>query len=442
MTRVLICGCLPALLGAFDFGFLALAGPRLAPSLGVAGSAYPWLFSTSSFAYGAAVMPAVALTARMGPARVLALGLAGVAAGAGTLAATSGLASTLVARALNGAGGALAAIAALALLAAIAREDQRRTAFAALGGAIALGFAAGALAAGIEQWRVVLGAVGVIALASASLAASLRPGGGSANARGATSGWGTPASVVRLRGGGRLTVAILCGAAGIAGADAREWWAIPALGLAAGLGVAALRRATDWLPPHRTALAAAVAAGAATTASGVGATILIAGALATHHLPGALLGAFGLAVLPGSSLASRLSQAVGARGTAAIGLAVQALGLIAVAAALTAGATPVVVAILVFATGHVVANGGSAATVAEAAGAPAAPAVGLLIAAQYLAGGIGPLAATAIAAAHGAQVGIVAAAVLALVGACPIVVARRGASRPVRASAVRRHVSR
>ena len=55
-------------------------------------TAYPWLFSASSFAYGAAVMPAAALAARLGPERGLAFGLAGVAAGAGTLAAASGLA--------------------------------------------------------------------------------------------------------------------------------------------------------------------------------------------------------------------------------------------------------------------------------------------------------------------------------------------------------------
>jgi hypothetical protein len=389
VNRATACGCVPALLGAFDFGFLALAGPRLAPGLGVTGDAYPWLFSASSFAYGAAVMPAAALTARLGPARGLAFGLTGVAAGAGTLAAASGLAVTLGARALTGLSGALAATAAIALLAAIAREE-------------------------LPPGRLVLAAACLAALVGALVSSRLPRLSGHP-------------LVPELRGGAVLTVAIVCAAAGIAEADARELWAIPLLVLAGVLARTALRRAAGWLPPRRAALGAAAFAGAATTASGVGGTILIAPALTDQHLPGALLGVFGLAVLPGSRLAARLTASAGAHVTAATGLAVQALGLLAAALTLASGsgALWVAMALLVFGTGHVAANAGAAAAVASLAGPRPTAVLGLLIAAQYVGGGVGPLLASAVATGHDAPAGVLVAAAIAVIGALPLAVGRR-----------------
>ncbi len=164
MSRVALCGCLPAALGAFDFGLLALAGPRIAPTIGADGAAYPWLFSSASFAYGAAVMPAAVLTSRLGPPRALATGLAGAAAGALTLAAARDLVPALAGRVIAGAGGALAATAGLALLSAIADPPARRAAFAGVGSAGAAGFAVGALAAASAQWRFALVAVAAVAI--------------------------------------------------------------------------------------------------------------------------------------------------------------------------------------------------------------------------------------------------------------------------------------
>jgi hypothetical protein len=241
-----------------------------------------------------------------------------------------------------------------------------------------------------------------------------------------------------------LTVAIICAAAGIAEADARRLWAIPFLALAALLARIALRRATGWLPPRRSALGAAAFAGAATTAGGVGGTVLIAIALTDQHLPGALLGVFGLAVLPGSRWAARLTARAGAQVTAATGLAVQALGLLGAALALaTGGGAPwVAVALLVFGTGHVAANAGAAAAVAHLAGARPPAVLGLLIAAQYVGGGTGALVTTAVAAGREAYVGVLVAAVMALVGALPLAALRRASPRPApveRVSALREH---
>jgi MFS family permease len=413
MTRATLCACVPAALGAFDFGLLALAGPRVAEETGVAGAAYPWLFSASSFAYGAAVMPAAALTGRLGPGRALAIGLAGTAAGATALALAHGLAVALVARVLFGSGGALAATAAIALLTAVADDAGRRTGFAALGGAVAAGFAAGAVLAGVDGWRhVVLVAAAtalVAAVAVAHLPAPPRPP--------------SPA----LRGAALLTVAIVTAAGAIVGID-RGWaWAPIVLVLAGGLAIVALRRSTRWLPSRRPELGAACLAGAATTASGVGAMVLLGPALLGAQLPGALLGIFGLGVLPGAWIARQAIAKAAALNAAAAGLALQALALATLALVLRGGAVgpSVAATVALFGTGHVVANAAAAAAVAELAAGRPAPAAGLLIAAQYVGGGIGALLMTDIAGGYGATVGVLAAALLAALGAAPAVVTTR-----------------
>ena len=84
MRRLALCACVPAALGAFDFGFLAQAAPTFAPRLGAGGAATPWLFSASSFAYAAAVLPASRATAALGPSRALAAGLAASAVAVAT----------------------------------------------------------------------------------------------------------------------------------------------------------------------------------------------------------------------------------------------------------------------------------------------------------------------------------------------------------------------
>ena len=208
------------------------------------------------------------------------------------------------------------------------------------------------------------------------------------------------------------------------------------LALAGGLARTALRRAAGWLPPRRAALAAAAFAGAATTASGVGGTVLIAIALTDQQLPGALLGVFGLAVLPGSRWAARLTARARAQVTAATGLAVQGLGLLGAAVALASGggALWLAIALLVFGTGHVAANAGAAAAVADLAGPRPTAVLGLLIAAQYVGGGTGALMTTAVAAGYDVPAGVLVAAAIAALGALPPAVslleARRTAGSP------------
>lgn len=433
VTRTTVCGCVPAALGAFDFGLLALAGPRVASAVGATGEAYPWLFSASSFAYGAAVVPAAAVIARLGPPRVLALGLAVSAAGTAALACASALALALVARVLFGLGGALAATAALSLLAGVEDEDARRGAFAALGGAVGAGFATGALLASVPSWRLVLLAVATTCVLTAC--AALRRRG----ARGSSPPFADPSpgevgahappdrAVVRAGDSPRPGVDALPGAVVLAAAIAlaavalsRDGTPAVAVGvaLAAGLAIAGLRRARPWLPSRRAGLAGVCLAGAAITASGVSATILTGTALAAEDRAGALLGVFGLAVVPGAWLARIVAHRSGHAIATAAGLALQALGLFALALVLSRSAGPAAIAaaVALFGLGHVAANGGAAGAVTALAG-PAAPGVAaLLVAAQFVGGGAGPVLTADLPAATGVAV----AAVIALGGAVVI----------------------
>ena len=397
MTRATLCGCLPAALGAFDFGFLALAGPRLAPALGTAGGAYPWLFSASSFAYGAAVMPAAYLSARLGPARALAAGLLVVAAGTGLLAMSNAIAMTLAARALFGLGGALSATAALTVLAG---SERKSAGFAALGAAIAAGFSGGVLLASVVQWRLVLGGVAVVVLAAAIVAA-----------RGARSPDERSSGVA---GSLPITTAIVLVAVAVAGAGERLAWAVIPVLAAVCLALVAARH----VPALRSGrfLAACLAA-AATTATGVGATILLGSALVARQWPTVLMAGFGLGVLPGTWIARRLISGAGAPGAAAAGLALQGLALasLAIVLGIRAPAGAVALVVVLFGAGHVAANAGAAA--AGMAGTSATLPAALLIAAEYVGGGLGPLVIVPVADAYDAPAAILVAALVALVAA-------------------------
>jgi hypothetical protein len=211
----------------------------------------------------------------------------------------------------------------------------------------------------------------------------------------------------RLPGAASLTVGIVLTAGAVAMAD--RWVAIP-LGVAA--GVALLARL-----PRAPGLAAAWIAGAATTGTGVGATVLVGPAMGDMGLPPALVGVFGVGVVPGAWIAHRLVAGAGPSRAAAGGVSLQALALAAVALALGAPAFALAAALVGFGIGHVTANAGAAAA-ALADGPPT-----LLLAAQYVGGGVGPLAIGAIATAHGTGSAVLAAAVLAFAGAVPSLIA-------------------
>ena len=335
MTRRVAAGCAPALLGALDFGFLVVAAPELAAELEMA-SAYAWIFSAGSLAYGAVVMPAETLLGRFAASRVLAAGLAVAAAGIVLVAAAGGVAAALAGRVLFGAGTGAAAAPALVLLAG---DDA---AYARMGGAIALGFSTGVLLGAAGAWRTSLIAIAALAAAGAVVAARVDDG-----------------LVPRRDSSGALRLGAATAAAGafLALVRAEPVAGAVALAVAAALAASAWRAVGARLPEPRTRVLVACAAGAATTMSGVSAMVLLG--LRLGGTPSSaddlVLALFGLATLGAVGAARRLTLRAGPLATAAVGLAAQGLAILAVASPSPAVLVP---SVALFGAAHVVANAG------------------------------------------------------------------------------------
>jgi Major Facilitator Superfamily len=399
VTRRTLVGCAPSLLGALDFGFLALAAPVIAADLRLGPAAYPWLFTAGSLAYGAVVLPAEGLVGRVAPSRLLAAGLSVAAVGIAALVLASGLAGALAARVLFGVGSGVAAGPALVLLAGEDEAGSGEGAFARMGGAIAIGFSTGVLLSVSIDWRASL--VVVLALLTAMIAAAVRLTAGHPPVRGGASG------ALRLGAATAATGAFL------AALPARPQFGVAALVTAAALALSGWRAARARLPVSRAPLATACAAGAATTMSGVGAMVLLGQELggAATLADGFTLAVFGVGTLPAVMAARALSRRVGATGTAVTGLVLQAVALLLIARTLGA-APPLAPAVALFGAGHVVANAGAAAAAMQAGGAAA----GLYVTCQYVAGGAGPLVVLGMAGERGEAQGMALAAVIALGG--------------------------
>jgi DHA2 family methylenomycin A resistance protein-like MFS transporter len=389
--RAAALGCAGILLGALDFGFMTLAGPAIDRGLDL-GAAYPWLFAASSLAYGATLMPAGSLVERLGAGAVFRAGLVLYAGGLAVTALAPAVGVLLAGRALLGAGGGALIPAALALLAGVEVRSGRRLAFAGSGGAVATGFVGGVLlgafaAPGIG-WRWALLALCPPVLLLAPLAR----------------GVGRRAAPAAARPAGALAIAAsaVATAAGLSVVGHAPFACAAALAVAAVLAGVGLRRAArspgGWLPARarRRGLAAGVAAGAATTASGVGGAALLGRALpgAAELSPaatGLVLATFGLAVPVAVPAARALGGALGAAGCCGAGLAIQAaaLGGLAVIPLTAPGAVAAGVAL--FGAGHVTANAGAAQAVMDTATGRPGPLGGLLATAQYAGAGAGAL---------------------------------------------------
>jgi MFS family permease len=407
--------------GALDFGFLSTAGPAIGADLGL-GDAYPWLFSAGSFAFAAALPLVGGILGHASPARVLRLGAAGAALGYAFLILAPGAPAGIAARMVTGAGGAAMLPAALAVLGAAGASGG----FARSGGAVAAGFASGALLGGVAAeltgWRIAAAAVATLPLVLAWRQ----------NAQSVLSPRQKRQTFLSLpEGTMRLSAAMVACAAAL-------WLGSRPLGIGAAVigasAVAAGVRGGSLPGARRTAQVCAL--GFATTASGVGATALLGAVLARAGAP-VLLGAFGLAVPLAVGLAARVSTRHGAAGCATIGLLVQGgalLGLapaVAGSAAATVAPAPgaVVAALLVFGLGHVLANAGAVELAVHGAGAATGPAASLLGSSQYAGGAIGSLVVFSAAGAGIADpaAGLAAACLLAAGGAGFAVIA---AGRP------------
>jgi DHA2 family methylenomycin A resistance protein-like MFS transporter len=425
--RAAALGCVGIFLGALDFGFMTLAGPAIDRDLEL-GGAYPWLFSASSFGYGATLMVASRLVDRSGPGVVFRAGLALYGGGLCVAAAAPGAGVLLAGRALLGVGGGALMPAAFTLLAGVEERAGRRLAFASSGGAVAMGFVCGVLlgVAGAESgWRAPL-----LALCAAVLMlAPLTRGAGEAASAAAP-----PEGVLAIAASALLAASglSLAGRAPAAGAAA-----LAATAAAAGAG---LRRASGWLPtgsPGR-ALATSCVAGAATTASGVGAAALLGRALpqtaaASPAATGLVLATFGLAVPLAVPAARAMSGALGAARCGGVGLAAQGIALGGLAAIPLSAHGAVALVIAVFGAGHVVANAGAAEGAMDAASDRPGPVAGLLATAQYVGAGVGALAVLGAAGgetptAASVRAGLLLATAIALTGALLVLMPKARAS--------------
>ena len=450
--RAAALGCAGIFLGALDFGFMTLAGPAIDRDLEL-GAAYPWLFSASSFAYGATLMIAGWLVDRSGPGVVMRTGLV-LYAGGLALAALAPAAGVLLAgRALLGVGGGAVVPAALALLAGVEARGGRRLAFASSGGAVAAGFVGGVLLGSLAVpplgWRWVLLAVCPAILALAPLArGSGTRGPTPRSARGSgTRGVSPPRS--RPAGVVAVAASALIAAAGLSVAARAPAVCATALALAVVLAGAGLQRAArpegGWLPAGagQRGLAGVCLAGAATTASGVGGAALLGRALPdvgqlSPAATGLVLATFGLAIPLAVPAARVISGALGAASSCGVGLATQAAALAAAAATPLDAHAAIAVAVMVFGAGHVVANAGAAEAAMDAAADRPGPLAGLLATAQYVGAGVGAVVVLSAAGgsaptAAGVRTGLLLAAAVALGGALTVLATRPRALRSARA---------
>jgi hypothetical protein len=220
---------------------------------------------------------------------------------------------------------------------------------------------------------------------------------------------------VALHGVAPLSAAIVAVAVGVATGKAVV--AIAALVVALALAWVGLR-AVDWLPTSRRRLVAVCMAGAATTAGGVGATIVLGTEMAAREWSPAWMATFGLGVLPGAALARRLGRRRGECAGLASGLWLQAfaLSLSALTLSMALGRLALLATVVAFAVGHVAANSSAAAAITDLARDHVAPLAALLIAAQYVGAAVGPQLTDALATTSGTSGAIAAGAVLTAAG--------------------------
>jgi MFS transporter, DHA2 family, methylenomycin A resistance protein len=431
--RAPVAGCAGILIGALDFGFMTIAGPAIGRDLAL-GDAYPWLFSASSFSYGATLMLVGWLVDRHG-ARTLFRAGSAVYAGALVLIAFAPDSQTLLAgRTLLGAGGGAILPAALALL-SHATGHARGSAFATSGGAVAAGFVGGvllgSLAVGGVGWRPPVLALCPAVLLMAALTSRSDAVGPVAS----RTAWAPPRGVLAIAGSAVMT------AAALSVADRAPAATAAGLGFAAAVALAGVGRAMQhWIAPDAR-LASICTAGAATTASGVGGVALLGLALPVVGdlsvvATGLLLATFGVAVPLAVPVARGITTAVGAGCCCGAGLAVQGMAFLALAALPLTLHLVLAAAVALCGAGHVMANAGASRAAMDMSGRHPGAYAGLLATAQYVGAGVGALAIVGVAGtipdAAGVRAGLFVAAVIALAGA--LIPASRDASRWPRAA--------
>jgi EmrB/QacA subfamily drug resistance transporter len=170
--------CTAQFLVILDTSIVGIALPALQRALGFDAAGLQWIFNAYVVAFGGLLLLGGRLSDLFGPRRLFGIGFA-VLTGASLVAGLAGSGSTLlIARALQGAGGALIAPAALSMVIGLfgARPAELRTALGFWGASAAAGGTAGVFLGGvITQWLswrwtfLVNVPVGLLVLAAAPL---------------------------------------------------------------------------------------------------------------------------------------------------------------------------------------------------------------------------------------------------------------------------------
>jgi MFS family permease len=423
--RTLIGACAPQVAIAMDFAIWAVTGPQVRAALGLSAGDLGWAFSAYALAFGSLLMASGRLADAVGAPRMLRTGAA-VFASACVIEALARSGEVLIgARALQGAGAAGMAPAAIALLAAGRPAGQAgRGAMAGYGVAIAAGFSAGTLAAGVlvplAGWRVSLlpGAlVAALGVAALGRVRATTPAPEAPRPRAALLAGVLAAIVVAVLG--QLAAHPLLATSGLA----------LALAGAAGAGTAARDRRPD------RALAAGGAGALLLTATGTAGVLLVSIRLQEGRgwsalAASAVLAAFGLATWPATRAHRALTARLRPEADVAAGLLLEGAALAALAASATATiALVAAVALLGFA--HVVGNAAVAASAVAGPPGGRGGRAGVLTTAEYLGGAIGPVAIGAVpaATAAGYVTGMAGASAIAVAGSLVLLRAGAGSRR-------------
>jgi MFS family permease len=229
-----------------------VALPSIAADLGAGFGGQQWVVATYALFLAALQFASGPIADRLGRRRTTVLGLSVFALGSLGSALAPSTAVLVIARAVQGAGGALTITGALALMAASTSGEDRLKAVALRSAVIAVSFAVGPLLGGLlvdgPGWRWIFGADVLVAL---PLLMALRPRGGAAEpvaALAADADW--PGLIV-------LTAGLLAGVGAIIRGGDAGWGSAPIVALGA-VAVAAIavfvardRRAAAPLLPAR-----------------------------------------------------------------------------------------------------------------------------------------------------------------------------------------------
>jgi hypothetical protein len=149
-TAALALLCLAQLIVALDYNIVFVALPDIGRALGFNAHTLQWVISAYVITFGGLLLLGGRAVDRLGPRRMLVLGLACYAAGSLAGGLASGPAMMIAMRAVQGAGGALLTPATLGLIGITYAEGHARNrALAAWGAAGSGGLAAGSLLGGV-----------------------------------------------------------------------------------------------------------------------------------------------------------------------------------------------------------------------------------------------------------------------------------------------------